>query len=69
MELAAKAADLFKAMEPAEKREILGLVLSNSVLEEGTLRFSYKKPFDLFVNVTDLAKWRGGRDLNPRPPA
>lgn len=69
MELARQAHTLFKTMTTDEKREMLNLVLSNPQIENGTLRFHFKKPFSMFVGVTDLENWRGGRDLNPRPSA
>jgi site-specific DNA recombinase len=69
MELARQAPTLFKSMTVDEKREMVNLVLSNPRIENGSLRYDFKKPFSMFVNVTDLSKWRGGRDSNPRPPA
>ena len=61
MELARTAPTLFKSMTPDEKRELVNLVLSNPRIENGSLRYDYKKPFSMFVNVTHLEKWRGGR--------
>lgn len=69
MELASKAHELFPHMIPDEKREIMNLVLSNPRIEDGSLRYDYKKPFSMFVGVTDLVNWRSGRDSNSRPPA
>jgi site-specific DNA recombinase len=69
MEVANSAATLFSSMDKDEKRELLNLVLSNPKLENANIRYSYKKPFDLFVNVTDIEKWRERRDSNPRPSA
>lgn len=59
MELATRAAELFKDMTPEEKRETADLVLSNPRVVNGSIEYDYKKPFNLFVNVTDLTKWRG----------
>lgn len=59
MELASKAADLFEDMTPEEKRETADLVLSNPRVVNGSVEYDYKKPFNLFVNVADLNKWRG----------
>jgi len=53
MEIAASAADLFKTMTADEKREILGLVLSNPQIKKGTLCFNYRVPFSLFTAATD----------------
>ncbi len=69
MELARQASTLFPSMTPDEKREIVNLVLSNPRIENGSLRYDLKKPFSMFANVTDLEKWRGGRDSNSRPSA
>ncbi len=69
MELANKAASLFKNMTTDEKKEMMNLVLSNPRLLNGTIEYDLKKPFSMFANVTDLEKWRGGRDSNPRPLA
>jgi predicted ribosome quality control (RQC) complex YloA/Tae2 family protein len=69
MELARQAPELFKSMTVDEKRELVNLVLSNPRIENGSLRYDFKKPFSMFVGITDLGNWRGGRDSNPRPPA
>lgn len=58
MEVANSASKLFPLMNKEEKRELISLVLSNSTIENTNIRYSYKKPFDLFVNVTDIEKWR-----------
>jgi site-specific DNA recombinase len=69
MELASKASDLFGDMTTDEKRETLGLVLSNSRVVNGSVEYDYKMPFGMFLNVTDLENWRSERDSNPRPSA
>ena len=69
MELAKQAHVLFPHMTPEEKRELVNMVLSNPQIENGSLRYDLRKPFSYFTNVTDLEKWRGGRDSNPRPSA
>ncbi len=58
MELAEKAPQLFKMMNPSEKKEIVNLVLSNPQVKDATIRFHYMKPFSLFTNIVDLSKWR-----------
>lgn len=45
-----------------EKREMLNLVLSNPQIENGSLRFDFRKPFSMFVGITDLEIWRSQRD-------
>ena len=69
MELASHASELFKSATTEEKRELVGLVLSNPILKDGTIEYSYKMPFSMFTNVVNLDEWRGGRDSNPRPSA
>ena len=69
MELASHASELFKSATTEEKRELVGLVLSNPILKDGTIEYSYKMPFSMFTNVVNLEEWRGGRDSNPRPSA
>ena len=58
MEIVNKATSLFKKATLDEKREILNLVLSNPKVINGSIEYHYKKPFDMFVNVVDLEKWR-----------
>lgn len=62
IELASKAADLFKSMTNDEKREMLSLVLSNPRVANGSIQYDYKMPFAMFTNVVDLEKWRGRVD-------
>ena len=65
MEIANSASELFPLMDKAEKRELISLVLSNPVIEDATIRYDYKKPFDMFVDLEDIEKWRRVRDSNP----
>lgn len=74
MELARKASELFKVLNQDEKRELLNQVLLNQVLsnpqiKNGSLCFDFRFPFSMFVGISHLEKWRGGRDSNPRPSA
>ncbi len=62
MEIANRASELFKEASKEEKRQLLNLILSNPQVVNGNIEYHYRKPFDMFVNVTDLAEWRGGRD-------
>ena len=60
LELASQAPQLFlSAMTSAEKREIVSLVLSNPRVENGTIRYDYKKPFSLMLNSTKTEEWLG----------
>ncbi len=69
LELAQAAYKLYVSQTPHEQRRLVDVVLSNCRLRDGTLEYDLRKPFDLLVDVPDLGIWRGGRDLNPRPPA
>jgi site-specific DNA recombinase len=82
LELAGGAQKFFKQQSAAEKRELLGFVLSNSVWKNGTLTGTFRKPFDLIVETAGLAGseagdgaefsaghmvWLPGLDSNQRP--
>jgi site-specific DNA recombinase len=69
LELAQVAYKLYVSQSPREQRRLVDVVLSNCRLRDGNLEYDLRKPFDLLVDVDDFAIWRGGRDLNPRPPA
>jgi hypothetical protein len=49
LELAKKAAILYKSQDPTEQRRLLETVLSNCTFDRGTLCPTYASPFDLFV--------------------
>ncbi len=57
MELASRAHELFFSMEPSEKRETLSLVLSNPEVFDGSIRYKYKTPFQLFAETGSLHIW------------
>lgn len=42
----------------AEKRRLIGFVFTNLELEGSKLRFSLRKPFDLFVDLAECQNWR-----------
>ena len=56
LELAARAASLFECQPPAEKRRLLGIVLSNSSWKGGTLTAELRQPFDLLADRIEAAK-------------
>ncbi len=62
--LASKAAELFDRSTTKEKRQLIGYVFSNLELEGGKLRYSLKKPFDMFVDLEPYKKWLGYLDSN-----
>jgi hypothetical protein len=82
LELAQKAASLYSAQIPAEKRKLLNMVHSNSTWAGGELAPSYRKPFDIIAvsnqayqikkatnpKKSDLSDiWRPRVDSNDRP--
>ena len=55
LELAQKASQLFVKQPAAEKRRVLGFVLSNCTWKDGRLTAEYRQPFDLLAkNVIAL---------------
>ncbi len=56
LELANKAAFLYKMANPQEKRELLGFLLSDSSLAGKKLILEYKKPFQFIYKRVSLAK-------------
>ncbi|MGB5775147.1 MAG: recombinase family protein [Sedimenticolaceae bacterium] len=82
LELAQKAGALFRKQSPAEKRRLLGFVLSNCTWKDGELTAAYRQPFDLLAkNViafekkklgkgaekSDFDNWLPGTGSNRRP--
>jgi site-specific DNA recombinase len=51
LDLARRAPDLFRRSTAAEKRLLLGFVLSNSTLTDGRLSVEYRQPFDLLADA------------------
>ena len=62
LELARTAPEAFISQTSAERRKLLDLVLSNCEYERGTLRPTYRKPFDLLVRANENEDWLGVRD-------
>lgn len=50
-----------------EKVRLAKLVLSNPILTNRTLQYSYQKPFDVLIDLTSNKIWWTLRDSNPRP--
>lgn len=63
--LVAKTYDLFGSSNTEEKRSLLGFVFSNLQLEGATLRYTLRKPFDIFTQLPNNPEWRPLRDSNP----
>ena len=62
LELAQKAGALFRKQSSAEKRRLLGFVLSNCTWKDGQLTAEYRQPFDLLAkNVVAFEKKKPGK--------
>ena len=68
LELASRAYELYAKQPVEQKNRLLRVLLSNCTLQNGTLRPTYKKPFDILARGVEGGVWGGGRVSNPRPP-
>lgn len=66
-ELASKSHELFKSSDIEEKRRIISLLFPNLSMNGEKLVFIMRKPFEMFLNLTDRQEWLLGRGSNPRP--
>jgi len=66
LELANKAYFLYLRQNHYERRKLLDQVLLNCTFNNGSLSFSYKKPFDILAKGLENNKWR---DYDPAPKA
>jgi site-specific DNA recombinase len=66
LELVQNAGRLFHSADVEQKRKILKLVYWNLQLDGATLRYSLRKPFDVFANSSTSQTWLGRKDSNPR---
>ena len=66
LELVQNAGRLFRSADVEQKRKILKLVYWNLELDNGTLRYSLRKPFDLFLEGPKSNTWLGRKDSNLR---
>ena len=58
LELANKAHFLYLKQNPAEKAQLLKMVVSNCAVDATTLYPTYRKPFDLIFNRAKNEEWR-----------
>ena len=63
--LVGKSYELFESSKTDEKRGLLGFVFSNLQLEGTTLRYTLRKPFEVFTQLPHNPEWRPLRDSNP----
>jgi len=57
LKLANKAADIFKSSEPKLKQQILKLVVQNCSVDDVSLSYTYRKPFDMFAEGSLRHNW------------
>lgn len=65
--LASHAYDLFEGSTIDEKRQLLGYAFSNLELEGEKLKYTLRKPFNLFADLATCKEWLPGQDSNLRP--
>jgi hypothetical protein len=53
LNIAKRAKEIFESSEVEEKRQFLGFLLQNCVLNEKKLEFSMRSPFNLLLNNSD----------------
>jgi site-specific DNA recombinase len=68
LELAQRAHELYVSQSPHEQRRLLNVVVSNCTLNNGTVEYSLRKPFDLLADISESQNKRRGWDSNPRDP-
>lgn len=64
IELAQHAESVYKKASFEVKRKLVEIVSSNFVLKDGTLRFDYRKPFDLLAKTDSREVWWPLRESN-----
>ena len=57
IELAQRFETIYENATQSEKRELVEFVSSNHVLKNGSIGFTYEKPFDLLVEGSSKSKW------------
>ena len=57
IELVRNTENVYRNSNPEMKRKIIEIVSSNHFLAGGSLRFNYRKPFDLLASAHDQKKW------------
>lgn len=58
LELTNHAYDAFMNSEVDEKRQLIGLILSNLMIDDGKIVYDVHKPFNLVLNCSDEQVWR-----------
>ena len=65
LKLVSKSCDLFESSKTDENRNLLGFVFSNLELKGTSLRYTLRKPFEIFAQLPNNPEWRPLRDSNP----
>ena len=55
-QIAQRAHELFESREPAEKRGLLNLLLSNCIWKAGVLTAEYRQPFDMLALAREAGR-------------
>ncbi len=64
IELAKRTESTYKSASPETKKRLVQIVSSNHVLRNGTIEFTYRKPFDLIVESGGSEVWWPLRESN-----
>jgi hypothetical protein len=67
LNLAKRAVEIFDGSEPTEKRQFLSYLLQNCELNEKTLGFTLRSPFNLIAECSDSTTRLRGQDSNLEP--
>ena len=67
LEIASRGKELFLAAQPNEKRELIGLLGQNLLLDGKSVQITLYKPFDTLASCLDGSVWLRGEDSNLRP--
>lgn len=65
--LASNIVELFDRSNTDEKRQLIGYMFSNLELEDSKLRYTLRKPFNLFADLASYKEWLPRKDSNLRP--
>lgn len=66
LELASRAKTLWNGRGSVEKRDLVARLVCNPRLDGRTVRFDWRKPFNVLVKMRGVDGWRPQRDSNPR---
>ncbi len=61
IELIAQAPQIFERADAEQRRELVGLLTSNRVMNGKTLEFELRKPFDVLVSAANRENGWGAR--------